>query len=261
MLPPPADPSDLDELVELIRAAGDLTLEWFRSDRLAVDHKGDGTPVTEADRAAERLLRDELARRHPTDAVIGEEHPDTTGTSGRTWIIDPIDGTKAFTRGVPLYSNLIALDDEHGPLLGAINLPALGETVYAGRGLGCFVDGAAVSVNDTTDLGRSLVTTSGFGAWWPELMAEVEASGALLRSWGDGFGYALVATGRAEVMIDPSAAHWDLAPMGVIMAEAGGRFSDLAGRPIATGGGGVATNGRLHDELLALWRRAEDARG
>ena len=108
---------------------------------LAVATKSDGTPVTEADRAAERLIRAHLAERHPDDAVLGEEEADVAGTSGLTWVIDPIDGTKAFTRGVPLYSNLLAVLDEHGPVIGVINLPALGTTVYAGRGLGCFRDG------------------------------------------------------------------------------------------------------------------------
>ncbi|MCB1261437.1 MAG: hypothetical protein KDB33_13780, partial [Acidimicrobiales bacterium] len=155
----------LDLAVDLARQAGALTLEWFRSDRLGVEHKGDGTPVTVADRAAERFLRDELARHLPDDAVVGEEEADTAGSSGRTWIIDPIDGTKAFTHGVPLYCNLLAMEDEHGPAIGVINLPGLGETVYAGRGLGCFCNGDPARVSTTTALDQAYVSTCAWDDW------------------------------------------------------------------------------------------------
>lgn len=250
----------LDEAVALTRAAGDLTLRWFREEELGIEHKGDGTPVTAADRAAERYLREQLAVRFPDDAIIGEEEPDSQGSSGRTWIIDPIDGTKAFTHGVPLYSNLLALYDDEGPAIGVINLPALGETVYAARGLGCFFDGRPVHVNDRPALDGGCVCTSGLGAWSAEQLAAVHASGALLRTWGDGYGFALVATGRAEAMVDPRVAVWDVAPMPVILREAGGRFTTTGGEdqlPIDTGGllSGVATNGHVHDEVLGLLAR------
>ena len=133
---PPTDPELVDEAVELARMAGELTLRYFRADDLDVDLKGDGTPVTAADRGAERLVREELARRHPDDGVLGEEEAELVGTSGRRWVLDPIDGTKAFTRGVPLYTNLLAVEDEHGLAVGVVNVPALGETVWAGRGPG-----------------------------------------------------------------------------------------------------------------------------
>ena len=255
----PAVDRDLLELaVDLTRRAGALTLEWFRSDRLGVDHKGDGTPVTDADRAAERFLREQLAEVAPDDAVAGEEEADTAGTSGRRWIIDPIDGTKAFTHGVPLYCNLLALEDEAGPAIGVINLPALGETVYAGRGLGCFCDGAPARVSTTATLAGAYVSTSGWESWGDDALGRVKASGAAMRTWGDGYGYALVATGRLDAMVDPEVALWDVAPMPVILAEAGGRFSALDGAPDADRGTGMATNGVLHDELLALL--AEGAR-
>ena len=136
---PPASRDELELAVEVVREAGRRTLRWFRSDDLQVERKGDGTPVTAADRDAERFLREELAAAFPADGVLGEEEAPTAGSSGRRWVLDPIDGTKAFTCGVPLYSNLLALEDEHGIAVGVINLPALGETVWAGRGLGCFV--------------------------------------------------------------------------------------------------------------------------
>jgi histidinol-phosphatase len=246
------EPALLDEAVELTRAAGELTLRWFRSRGLDVDRKGDGTPVTEADRAAERMLREEIARRHPDDTILGEEEGPREGTSGRTWIIDPIDGTKAFTRSVPLYSNLLAVYDEEGPAVGVINLPALGETVYAGRGLGCFANGERVAVSSKATLPHAYVSSSSFGHWDPATFLRFREAGTDLRTWGDGYGYALVACGRIDVMIDPEAAHWDLAPMPVILREAGGRFSSADGSPEPTAGSGVATNGHLHDEVLSL---------
>ncbi|MCB1248216.1 MAG: hypothetical protein KDB36_02345 [Acidimicrobiales bacterium] len=242
----------LDLAVDLARQAGALTLEWFRSDRLGVEHKGDGTPVTVADRAAERFLRDELARHLPDDAVVGEEEADTAGSSGRTWIIDPIDGTKAFTHGVPLYCNLLAMEDEHGPAIGVINLPGLGETVYAGRGLGCFCNGDPARVSTTTALDQAYVSTCAWDDWDDAALGRIKATGAAMRTWGDGYGYALVATGRIDAMIDPTVARWDVAPMPVIIGEAGGRFSALDGEAGADRGSGIATNGALHDELLTV---------
>jgi len=249
---PPADHALLDEALELAQAAGASTTKWFRSAGLVVDQKGDGTPVTEADRAAERLIREHLASAHPGDAIIGEEEAPTVGTTGRCWIIDPIDGTKAFTHGVPLYSTLLAVDDEHGPAIGVIDLPALGETVYAGRGLGCFCNGEPVRVSGKGELAGAYLTTSGYDHWPDDLLLAAKASGLLLRTWGDGYGYALVATGRVEVMVDTAVARYDVAAMPVILSEAGGRYSDFTGAPRTDTGTGLATNGALHDQLLAL---------
>ena len=249
---PVIDEDLLAQSVELVQAAGELTLEWFRSDRLAVDQKDDGTPVTEADRRAERFLRQELRGRFPDDGIVGEEEADQPGTSGRRWVIDPIDGTKAFTHGVPLYTNLLALEDEAGSALGIINMPALGETVYAARGLGCWSNGQRAHVSEHPSVDGAYLTTSGFGYWDDAALLAVKAAGMLLRTWGDGYGYALVATGRAETMVDHAAAHWDLAPMPVIIAEAGGRFTDLEGVVTASGGSGVATNGPIHTDVLRL---------
>lgn len=251
---PPAERELLEEVVALVQAAGERTLQWFRNEDLAVDRKGDGTPVTDADRDAERFLRTELAKRFGEDAILGEEEADRPGTSGRAWIIDPIDGTKAFTQGVPLYSNLLALHDQHGAVLGIINLPALGETVYAGRGLGCWCDGRPATVSTHASMQGAYVTASGFGEWTDNALLAMQRERAHLRTWGDGYGYALVATGRAEAMVDFVAATWDLAPMPVIIGEAGGTFSALDGEGGIEHGSGVATNGLLHDELLRALR-------
>ncbi|MET0160375.1 MAG: inositol monophosphatase family protein [Acidimicrobiales bacterium] len=249
---PACDPALLRQAVEFARRAGDFTLPYFRSLELAVEHKHDDTPVTEADRGAERLLRELLADAFPADAVIGEEEDDTAGSSGRTWVIDPIDGTKAFTHGVPLYSTLLAALDEHGPLLGVICLPALPETVWAGRGLGCFLDGEPCHVSEHATVEGAYVTASALRNWPAGALDATHGAGAFVRTWGDAYGYALVATGRVEAMVDHQAAIWDIAPMPVIIGEAGGRMSDLAGADSITSDSGLATNGLLHDDLLAL---------
>ncbi|HEX8804347.1 MAG TPA: inositol monophosphatase family protein [Acidimicrobiales bacterium] len=255
--PPPVDRALLDVAVGLVREAGGVTLPWFRSAGLVVDRKADGTPVTAADRAAERLVRQRLGELFPDDGVLGEEEPETPGTSGRRWIVDPIDGTKAFTRGVPLYSTLLALDDEHGPALGVIGLPALGQVVYAGRGLGCWCDGQPAHVSHTSTMRAAYLTTSSFGHWPEPSLLAVRRSGCEMRTWGDGYGYALVATGRADLMVDPTVAVYDVAAMPVVLSEAGGRFTSLDGVEGAAGGSGLATNGHLHEtalELLAAMR-------
>ncbi|HET6835705.1 MAG TPA: inositol monophosphatase family protein [Acidimicrobiales bacterium] len=242
----------LDFAVDLVATAGEMTLRWFRSADLAVDTKADGTPVTAADRAAERLVRERIADRFPDDGVLGEEEPELLGRSGRRWIVDPIDGTKAFTRGVPLYSTLLALHDQDGPALGVIGLPALGQAVYAGRGLGCWSDGRPARVSETSTLDGAYLTTSGYSNWSDQALLAVKHAGCALRTWGDGYGYALVAAGRVDAMVDPEVDLYDVAAMPVILTEAGGRFTTVDGREDAAGGSGVATNGRVHDELLGL---------
>ena len=249
--PTPVAASLVEEAAELARHAGELSLRWFRSAGLRVDSKGDGTPVTEADRAVERFLREEIGRRYPDDGIVGEEEAEQHGVSGRRWIIDPIDGTKAFTRGVPLFANLLAVTDGDGVAVGVINVPAVGELVCAGRGRGCFLNGATARVSAQASMDGACVTTSGFETWDDTALLRVKATGAALRTWGDGYGYLLVASGRLDAMVDPVAAVHDLAPMPVIMAEAGGRFSDFRGVHTIAGGSGVATNGLLHDGLLA----------
>jgi histidinol-phosphatase len=242
----------LDLAVDLVREAGELTLGWFRRTDLAVTRKGDGTPVTEADRAAEHRLRAAISDRFPDDTIVGEEEATRVGTSARTWIIDPIDGTKAFTRGVPLYSNLLAVNDEDGPLIGVINLPALGQVVYAARGLGCFVNGQPARASAPIGLDEAYLSSSSYSHWNDDALLRVKHAGCSLRTWGDGYGYALVATGAIDAMVDPEVSWWDVAPMPVILAEAGGTFTDFAGAPDATTGSAVATGGADHAALLAL---------
>lgn len=252
----PADHADLEFAIDLARRAGALTLDLFQSNALRVDQKGDGTPVTAADLAAETFIREQLADVYPGDGIVGEEHGELAGTTARTWIVDPIDGTKAFTKGVPLFATLIAMVDEHGPVIGVIHLPGLDETVAAGRGLGATANGEPCRVSDHVGVGGAYVMTSGFSYWPDDALTSLMESPAVLRTWGDAYGYTLVATGRAEAMIDPSANPWDLAPMAVIIPEAGGTFSGFdgyAGPDAWRRGSGMATNGSLHPSLLELW--------
>src|SRR3954452_15336415 len=190
----------LEATVQLARRAGELTLRWFRAPDLVVDVKADATLVTEADRAAERFLRHELASRFPDDGIVGEEEAERPGRSGRRWVIDPIDGTKAFTHGVPLFATLVALLDGDEPVIGVIHLPALGETVYAARGEGCWLDGRPVRVAEAAPgssgpgaLAGGWVMTSSVGTWSVAQLARLEQAGAHLRTWGGAYGYALVA--------------------------------------------------------------------
>ena len=258
MTPPSADRALLDEAVDIVRAAGALTLRWFDDPGLLIDEKGDGTPVTEADRAAERLIRERIEVIAPRDTVLGEEEPDRMGTSDRTWIIDPIDGTKAFTRGVPLYSNLLAINDGDGPLIGVIGVPALDMVVAAGRGLGCWRNDTLVRVSAREEPVACVLSSSGFTNWPETALLGAKRAGFQLRTWGDGFGYAMVACGRIDAMVDPEVSLWDVAPMPVIMSEAGGVFSTMDGATDMPVPGvttsAVATNGRVHDAVLAALR-------
>jgi histidinol-phosphatase len=247
----PAVQDLLEFAVAIAVEAGRSTLPHFRAVDLAVDRKADDSPVTAADREAEALLRARIRERFPRDAIIGEEGEDVPGTSGRTWSLDPIDGTKSFVHGVPLFSTLVACDDEEGPLVGVIHVPALGETTWAGRGAGCFHDDAPARVSAVAELPRAYVMTSGFEWWPPDLRLLADRAPFTMRTWGDGYGYSLVATGRAEAMIDPEAAPWDLAPLPVIIGEAGGRLTGVDGSPGIAAGSAIASNGLVHDDLLA----------
>jgi len=250
-------PELLDWAVTVAQAGGRQTLRYFQDSTLAVDHKVDGTPVTAADRASEQAIRQLLTDRFPDDAVLGEEQGATAGTSGRRWVVDPLDGTKAFARGVPLYAVLLALEDHHGAVLGVIDLPALGTTVLAGRGLGCFEDrrGARqpAGVARRRTLAGACVTTSGYEHWPLPAIAALQQAGAALRTWGDGYGFALLATGQVDAVVEPEVALWDVAPMPVIVGEAGGRFTDLRGQPRPDAGSGLAANRDLHGELLQVF--------
>ncbi len=243
----------LDFALEATWQAGRSTLGLFQAGT-AVERKADNTPVTEADRGAERLLRGLIERAYPEDGVIGEEYGSSGGSSGRTWIIDPIDGTKSFIHGVPIYGCLLALAEGDRALVGVAHFPALNETVYAARGLGCFWNGRRAHVSAEASLSEATLLMSevaGYGDNQAALEALIQST-RLQRTWGDSYGYALVATGRAEIMVDPAMHIWDNGPFDVILPEAGGTFTDWSGRAGVFAPDAVGTNGALFDAVMTL---------
>lgn len=246
----------LDAAVDVAWAAGRRTLAYFRTGTAGVEWKADETPVTRADREAERLARELIGRRWPDHGVLGEEEGETNAGARVRWVLDPIDGTRTFVRGVPLFGTLVAVEVEGEPVVGVVYLPALDEMVAAARGLGCTANGrpCRVSAVDRLDAALACVTDEQAarrrsGAW----LALAEHT-AMQRTWGDCYAYVLVATGRAEVALDPVMNLWDCAPLLPILEEAGGRFTDWSGRRTIAGGEAVATNGRLHDPVVAILR-------
>jgi histidinol phosphatase-like enzyme (inositol monophosphatase family) len=246
----------LEVAIDACRQAGKITLAYFQNN-VAVEDKADGSPVTIADRRAEAAIRETLAAHFPDDAILGEEDGLTKGGSGQ-WIIDPIDGTKSFICGVPLYAVLLAYEHEGQALIGVMNFPALGEMLWAACGLGCYWNGSRANVSGIKTLSDARLMCSDFG-----MLAEVAGIDALQelfkktklqRTWGDAYGYALVATGRAEIMIDPKMAVWDNGPLLPILEEAGGKFTSWDGVATIHGGNAIATNGYLHKQLREmLW--------
>ena len=252
----------LEHARKIARLAGEWTLRYFyQTEKITIEQKSDESPVTIADRETEQLLRQKIAERFPNDAVFGEEFSNTDGTSGFRWLLDPIDGTKSFIHGVPLYSTLIGLEQEGRGVGGVIALPALHELVWAGVGLGAWHETKRgepkrCSVSSCADLAEATFLTSEVLTFDQsnrrEAYNRLEKSVRLTRTWGDAYGYVLVATGRADVMVDPAMADWDAGPLLVILEESGGRFTDWKGNATIFGKEGVATNGALHNRVLAL---------
>ena len=253
---------DREEVIEILEAArefalaaGEVTLRYFGG-IVDSEAKGDGSPVTIADREAERLIRDRVAARFPGHGVLGEEFPPTNEGARVRWILDPIDGTRSFMRGVPLYGVLIGVEVEGSPVVGVAHFPALGETVSAGRGLGCHWNGNPCAVSTVDRMDRALITTTDVerilsrpqGPGWRRIQQESSFS----RTWGDCYGHILVATGRSEVHVDPVLSPWDAGPLLTILEEAGGRFTTLEGEATIHGGSGVSSNGVLHERVLEM---------
>ncbi len=252
--------------VEAARAAGAVTLKYFGGSALGLDKKRDGTPVTRADREAEVVLRDHIAAVFPDDGIVGEEYGVDEGTTGRTWILDPIDGTKSFARGVPLYGTLVALEEDGEPIIGVIYMPALGEMVYASRREGAFwvrgiggPSGERVVPARVSDEGRPeqalacWTSARGFEIVGQEsLLAAIRARFGRSRGWGDCYGHLLVATGRAEAMFDPVLAIWDTAALRPVIEASGGAFLSLDGRATHRGESGVSVNARLTEYVRSM---------
>jgi len=243
----------LDVAGEAARAGGRRTLPYFNAGT-AVEWKDDGSPLTQADREAERAIRQTIGRAFPDHGILGEEEGETAGSAPYRWIVDPLDGTRTFVRGVPLYGTLVGVEVRGEPAVGVVYLPALDELVAAARGLGCTWNGRPCRVSGTDRLDEALVavTDERNARRRSDAYAKLAEATALQRTWADCYGYVLVATGRAEVAVDPVMNVWDCAALLPVVEEAGGRFTDWHGRRTIHGGDAVATNGRLHDRVLAL---------
>jgi len=253
------DPDDLALALELADIADAITRERFGAADLKVERKPDMTPVTEADTAVERALRDRLAEKRPGDAVLGEEYG-TEGDAPRRWILDPIDGTKNYVRGIPVWATLIALQEDDALTVAAVSAPALHRRWWASHGQGAYADGRRLHVSAVADLGDAQLSISSFH-YWEEQGRLGQALALIGRCWrtrgfGDFWHYMLVAEGAVDVAVEPIVALWDLAAPRLIVEEAGGRFSDLAGVPTADGGDALATNGLLHRAALEVVRRS-----
>jgi histidinol-phosphatase len=244
----------LDFAVDAAWQAGKITLEYFQT-RIAIDSKADDSPVTVADRRAEERLRELIAARFPDHGILGEEFGEANPGSRARWILDPIDGTASFVRGVPIFGVMVALEIDGDATVGVLNFPALGEMVYAARGEGCYWNGRRARVSEVDDLEDALVLATSVSAMPTygrgDAYARLEAASRMQRTWGDCYGYALVATGRAEVMLDPVMNIWDTAALLPILEEAGGTLTDWSGVRTHRAPEALATNGRLFERVLA----------
>ncbi len=254
--------ADLDLALALADVSDAITMDRFLAEDLAVDTKPDLTPVTEADRAVEEAIRARLAELHPEDSILGEEYGHSEpGEGSRRWIVDPIDGTKNYVRGIPVWATLLALEHDEQLVAGVISAPALGRRWWAARGEGAWVDDRLkgggprpIGVSGVHELGDAQLSFSGLEDW-PDggaRLMHLAKSCWRSRGYGDFWSYALLAEGVVDLTCEPIVELWDLAAPRIVVEEAGGRFSDLAGVARADGGDALASNGLLHDAALAI---------
>jgi histidinol-phosphatase len=252
--------NDLALALEMADAADALTLDRFGALDLRVDTKPDLTPVTDADRSAEELLRSSVAAHRPDDSVFGEEFGGTPAFSGRQWVLDPIDGTKNFVRGVPVWCTLIALLVDGTPVVGVVSAPALGRRWWAGAGEGAFTSfGDAkrrISVSGVGDLASASLSFSDLTGWGDRRSRFLDLTDEVwrVRAYGDFWSHCLVAEGAVDIAIEPDLKPWDLAPIDILVREAGGTFTNFHGEPGPHGVSAVSTNGLLHDAVLTRLR-------
>jgi histidinol phosphatase-like enzyme (inositol monophosphatase family) len=251
----------LQAVSEVAALMGNAALAHYGR-RLAVETKADGSPVTIADKEGEAAARAWIAQRFPNDGILGEELGEQVGGT-RRWLLDPIDGTKSFVRRVPLWGSLVAVCEGDTVLAGAAHFPAVGELMAAARGEGCWWNGSRCRVSSIATLSDATVLTTDTRFVDQALRADgwqaLNARAFIGRTWGDAYGYLLVASGRAEVMADPRANPWDAAPVMPLVEEAGGVFTDWGGQHTAFGGSAVATNEALALEARALLRHGGTA--
>ena len=249
--------NDLALALELADAADALTLDRFGALDLRVDTKPELTPVTDADESAERLLRSSLTAQRPDDSVFGEELGGTPAFTGRQWVLDPIDGTKNFVRGVPVWCTLIALLVDGTPVVGVVSAPALGRRWWAGAGEGAFTSfGDAkrrISVSGVDDLASASLSFSDLTGWGDRRSRFLDLTDEVwrVRAYGDFWSHCLVAEGAVDIAIEPDLKPWDLGPLDLLVREAGGTFTNFHGESGPHGVSAVSTNGLLHDAVLA----------
>lgn len=247
---------DLRLALELADLADVVTMERFRASDLVVETKPDLTPVSEADRAVEQLLRKRIGEERPDHNVLGEEFGGDGVRAGTRWIIDPIDGTKNYVRGIPVFATLIALERDGGLAVGVASAPALGRRWWAARGHGAFADGAPLRVSKVARLEDAQLGHSSISSWTEhglrDRFLELERRCWRGRGFGDFWTHMMVAEGAVDVAAEPEVSLWDVAAVQVIVEEAGGRFTNLAGVPRPDGGSAVSTNGLLHDQVLGI---------
>ena len=247
----------LDFAAQTAHEAGRLTLGYFRTGEMKTEFKPDDTPVTAADREAERLIRARIAAKYPGHTVVGEEYGAEEGTdASHRWIVDPIDGTKAFVRGVPLYGVLIGLEIEGTCEIGAAYFPALDEMVYAATGEGCYCNGRRTRVSSVETLEGGILSFTDAATFEEhgreEAFRRLRGAAGGSRGWSDAYGHALVAAGRVELMLDPVMNPWDCAPFPPILREAGGYFGDWSGNETIQAGEALSTPSTLLPEVLRL---------
>ena len=249
--------SELAELLEIAKRAAlvarDKIMPLYISGT-SVELKADRTPVTAADRGAEEAMRAFFARETPSFGVLGEEFPEQLGDGRHRWILDPIDGTKSFIHHVPLFGTLVALERDGEPVVGVIACHAVDETVAAADGCGAWHNGAPAHVSDIAQLSQATLLSTSLARWHarrPASYIALTRGVGLTRAWGDCYGYLMVATGRAEIMLDPEMSIWDAAALYPVIREAGGRITTWEGST-RVGTSVAATNGVLHDEVLRM---------
>jgi histidinol-phosphatase len=235
-----------------------LTLRHFRSSSLVVRTKSDRTPVSEVDEAVERMIRAHLKRERPDDAIVGEEFG-AGGPADRRWIVDPIDATKNYIRGIPVFATLIALEQHGRVVAGVVSAPALHHRWWAVARGGAFCNDRRISVSAVGDIAQSQLMYDGLADFdrfglGDDFLGLVRRCGRT-RAFGDFWSHMLVAEGAAEIAIEPEVSFWDMAAIQIIVEEAGGRFTDLTGQARADGGSGLSTNGLLHEEVLTMVHR------
>jgi len=243
----------LDFAIETAKTAGDITLEYFGR-RPQIEWKIDRTPVTQADKACEEKIIANIQKHYPDHAILGEEFGMIEGKSDFKWIIDPIDGTKNFIRGIPMYGTLIGLEKSGECVLGVAYSPALKELVYAAKGSGCFANGNRVTVSKIGNVNESLMLYGSFKAFddggWRNLFFWLAERTTDQRGYGDYYGYTLIAKGCGEFMLEAAVSPWDLAAIKIIIEEAGGRFTNFDGESTIYSPTAVASNGLVHDIVL-----------